>query len=178
MPICFSARLFQFITLIICIGLFSSACTSKKMIQEASGAYVTIDGTNDGLSHIQKDFSGAVKTEGGILLTFDSDVSFALNSAQLSQQAQNELEKLIALLKERPQVRFVVDGHTDATGPAAFNQTLSENRALAVKAHLVTKGIRADRIKTNGYGSTKPIASNQTAEGRLKNRRVEIRILD
>jgi len=178
MPICFSAKIFRFILLIIGFGLFSCSCTSKKMIQEASGAYVTVDGTYDGLSHIQKDFSGAVQTEGGVLLTFDSDVSFALNSAQLSAQAKNELDKLIALLKERPEVRFVVDGHTDATGPVAFNQTLSENRALAVKAHLVSKGIKADRIKANGYGSTKPIASNQSTAGRLKNRRVEIRILD
>lgn len=176
-----TVSLSRFLSLIlICAGsfVFAFSCKSKSKIQEVSGAYVTIDGTNDGLDHLQRDFKNAEKTDGGILLTFDADVSFALNSAELSAQTKKELEKLIVLLKDRPQVRFVVEGHTDATGPASFNQTLSEKRALAVKTHLVSKGINQVRIQTNGYGSSKPIASNQTAEGRLKNRRVEIRILD
>lgn len=158
------------------IGLLS--CTSQKNIQEVPGAYVTIDGTNDGLEHIQKDFKGASRTEGGILVTLESDVLFALNSATLSNPAKKELDKLAALLKDRPETKLQVGGHTDATGPSAFNQTLSENRAKAVKSHLVAKGISASLIQTQGYGSSKPVASNQTAEGRLKNRRVEITILD
>ena len=157
--------------------LAAVSCKSRQ-IQANSGAYVTIDGTNDGLQHIQKDFQGATKTNEGILVTFDSDVLFALNSADLSNRAKSELNKLVVLLEDRPQARLVVDGHTDATGPAAFNQTLSEKRAQSVKAHLVSRGMQANRIRTNGYGQTRPIASNDTPEGRLKNRRVEITIVD
>lgn len=105
--------------------LAAVSCKSRQ-IQANSGAYVTIDGTNDGLQHIQKDFQGATKTNEGILVTFDSDVLFALNSADLSNRAKSELNKLVVLLEDSPQARLVVDGHTDATGPAAFNQTLSE----------------------------------------------------
>ncbi len=165
------------IIILLCTILLAAACKSKQ-IQANSGAYVTIDGTNDGLQHIQKDFQGATKTNEGILVTFDSDVLFALNSADLSSRAKSELNKLVALLEDRPQARLVVDGHTDATGPAAFNQTLSEKRAQSVKAHLVSRGMQASRIRTNGYGQTRPVASNDTQEGRLKNRRVEITIVD
>jgi outer membrane protein OmpA-like peptidoglycan-associated protein len=67
-----------------------------------------------------------------------------------------------------------VDGHTDSQGTEEKNQTLSENRAAAVKTYLVSKGISEDRLKSTGYGSTKPVADNKTAAGRAKNRRTEL----
>ena len=70
----------------------------------------------------------------------------------------------------------IVEGHTDDRGPAAFNQQLSEKRAEAVKAELIANGVDASLIKTVGYGESKPVASNDTREGRAKNRRVEIKV--
>ncbi|AQS51028.1 outer membrane protein OmpA [Paenalcaligenes hominis] len=85
---------------------------------------------------------------------------------QVADQASNlELETLIAV------------GHTDSTGPEAYNQKLSERRANSVKEYLVSKGIAADRIYTEGKGELDPIATNATREGRAQNRRVEIEIV-
>lgn len=85
---------------------------------------------------------------------------------QVADQASNlELETLIAV------------GHTDSTGPEAYNQKLSERRANSVKEYLVSKGIPADRIYTEGKGELDPIATNATREGRAQNRRVEIEIV-
>ncbi|NRT13673.1 OmpA family protein, partial [Flavobacterium sp. 14A] len=68
-------------------------------------------------------------------------------------------------------------GHTDSDGSNALNQTLSENRAAAVRNYLVEKGINADRLKSTGFGETKPIASNRTAKGKAENRRVEVSLI-
>ena len=68
-------------------------------------------------------------------------------------------------------------GHTDATGPASYNQALSNRRAEAVKAYLVSKGIESNRIYTEGKGLTQPVADNSTREGRAKNRRVEVEVV-
>ncbi|MBL7694911.1 MAG: OmpA family protein, partial [Ferruginibacter sp.] len=69
-----------------------------------------------------------------------------------------------------------IDGHTDDVGKDENNQTLSENRAAAVKAYLVSKGIEESRLASAGYGETKPVADNKTAAGRAKNRRVEMSV--
>jgi outer membrane protein OmpA-like peptidoglycan-associated protein len=77
--------------------------------------------------------------------------------------------------KQYPEVKLDVSGHTDNTGGKAHNQTLSENRAAAVKAWLVKHGVAADRINTSGHADTQPVADNKTKEGRAANRRVEVR---
>lgn len=159
------------------ILVFGSACSSQK-VQVNPGAYVTVDGTNDGLEHIQRDFKSAERTESGIMVSFDSDVFFAINSSYLSEAAKNELDKLVPLLKEYEGRRLVITGHTDATGTADYNLWLSEKRAESVKNHLVSQGIAANRFKVEGMGQTKPIAPNNTVEGRQKNRRVEVTIVD
>jgi OOP family OmpA-OmpF porin len=71
-------------------------------------------------------------------------------------------------------MRVSIEGHTDSIGTDAYNQKLSERRARTVRDHMVGQGIAADRITTRGFGESKPIASNETAEGRAQNRRVEI----
>jgi len=77
------------------------------------------------------------------------------------------------LMKEKPELKFSVEGHTDSTGSAATNQTLSEARSQAVVDKLVGLGITRDRLKAAGKGQTAPIADNSTDEGKAKNRRVE-----
>jgi outer membrane protein OmpA-like peptidoglycan-associated protein len=77
------------------------------------------------------------------------------------------------IMTDNPELTFEIGGHTDNTGTAPHNLTLSQQRADAVKTQLVTMGIDATRLTTKGYGDTKPIASNATPEGKANNRRVE-----
>lgn len=173
----FSTSKFSLSLLFVAVLFLGYSCKSKKM-HVNSGAYVTVDGTQDGLSHIQQDFKSASRTSEGILVTFESDVLFPLNSSYLNAKAKAELDKLIKLLADYPRAQLAVAGHTDATGTAEYNQGLSEKRAVSVKDYLVSQGIASSRLTTNGYGQTKPIAPNNTLEGRQKNRRVEITIIE
>lgn len=157
---------------------FSTALFSckNKQITVNPGAQVTVDGTQDGLQHVQRDFEDAAMTDRGIMVTFDSDVLFPLNSSYLTDQAKVEIDKLIALLVDYPNASLIVDGHTDATGTEEYNQWLSEKRAESVKNYIADHGIDAGRITTNGYGQAKPVAANNTKDGRQQNRRVEVTI--
>jgi OmpA-OmpF porin, OOP family len=102
------------------------------------------------------------------------DVEFDLNKATIKPGFDAELANFSDILKKHPDLKVVIEGYTDNTGPAAFNKKLSQERADAVKEYLVKKlGVDAARLKTVGYGSEKPIADNKTAQGRQKNRRVE-----
>lgn len=100
--------------------------------------------------------------------------TFKTGAVALTDNAKKNLDELAAYLKENPNTKITVAGHTDSTGGVAVNNAISEKRANAVKAYLASQGISADRIKTIGYGSKKPVATNATAEGREKNRRIEI----
>ena len=84
-------------------------------------------------------------------------------------------EALNALAQKNPEMKVDLSGHTDWIGTEGYNQALSERRADSVKQYLIRKGVDAGRITTHAYGETRPIAPNDTAEGRAKNRRVEIR---
>jgi len=77
-------------------------------------------------------------------------------------------------LKGSPDVRILIEGHTDSQGPDAPNKKLSKGRADAVRDYFIGKGIASSRLETKGYGETKPVADNNTAEGRAQNRRVEL----
>ncbi len=88
------------------------------------------------------------------------------------------LDRSGAILKENPQIKVEIGGHTDPAGTEKANQKISEKRALSAKKYLMDKfGIAENRLTTKGYGATKPIADNKTEEGRSKNRRVEFRII-
>jgi len=162
--------------LTLALLLTAVSCKNKKMAVNP-GAQVTIDGTQDGLQHVQRDFEDAAMTDRGIMVTFDSDVLFPLNSSYLTDQAKLEIDKLVQLLADYPGASLIVDGHTDATGTAEYNQWLSEKRAESVKKYAVEKGLDESRITTHGYGQTKPVAANNTKEGRQQNRRVEVTIV-
>ena len=104
-------------------------------------------------------------------------VQFETNKADLKASSYPVLDEIVAGLKAQPSIRVEVQGHTDNTGKADYNQQLSERRAQSVVNYLVGKGIAAERLVPKGYGLTRPIASNNTAEGRARNRRVELKPL-
>lgn len=101
------------------------------------------------------------------------NVFFETASAALLPESANELDRLVALLNEAPTLRIQISGHTDDVGEDADNQTLSENRAKTVFDYLLQHGIAAQRLRFKGFGETRPVDSNDTAEGRARNRRTE-----
>jgi len=120
--------------------------------------------------------AGIQRNADTLALTFKSDVLFDVNSASLKPGAHDELFRVSKVLNQYPQTTLLVAGHTDSTGSEEYNQRLSERRAEVVKNALVGNGVNPNRIRTIGYGETRPIASNASESGRQLNRRVEIRI--
>ena len=106
--------------------------------------------------------------------TYAAVVMFDFNSAEIKSEAFPMLDEGALILKKNPAMKVEIDGHTDNKGPAAYNMTLSERRAKSVMKYFVDKGVEAERLTTKGFGLTKPAASNDTKEGRTKNRRVEL----
>ena len=105
------------------------------------------------------------------------NVLFASGSAELVPASTQELTSLARVLTEQPTLRVVISGHTDNVGDDASNQSLSENRAAAVRTFLVEAGIDGSRVTTAGYGETRPVASNETPAGRAENRRTTFRLV-
>ncbi|MCQ0969620.1 OmpA family protein [Paracoccus sp. TK19116] len=103
-------------------------------------------------------------------------ILFATDSAAVSGPAQNDLYAVARNLNQYPNSRVEVIGHTDSTGSAAYNQDLSERRAQSVAGILAAAGVSTSRLAATGRGASQPIASNDTAQGRAQNRRVEILI--
>lgn len=113
----------------------------------------------------------------GIKLTLNENaVRFDTNKSSLTMAAQNNLDKLVTVFNQYPDTDIVIYGYTDSSGPADFNLKLSEQRAASVKTYLAGKGIKSNRFTTMGMGIADPIASNETADGKSKNRRVEFAI--
>jgi len=110
-------------------------------------------------------------------VTFEADTFFDFDKFTLKPAGKAKLEDLVSKLSGTDIEVVLATGHTDSVGTASYNQRLSVRRANAVKAFLVSKGIPADRIFTEGKGESKPVASNKTSEGRAKNRRVEVEVV-
>jgi outer membrane protein OmpA-like peptidoglycan-associated protein len=119
----------------------------------------------------------AVKADRGLVMTL-GDVVFDVNKADLKPGGILTVDKLAAFLAEYPTRRVMIEGFTDSTGDADYNQGLSERRALAVRNALLEKDIESTRVDFRGYGEEFPVATNTTAAGRQMNRRVEIIISD
>lgn len=115
----------------------------------------------------------AEKTDRGMVMTL-GDVLFATGKAELMPGAVNMIVRLAQFMQQYPEKRVQIEGHTDSIGSASFNLRLSENRADSVRNVLLTEGISISRIETIGYGLSRPVATNDTVEGRQRNRRVEI----
>jgi outer membrane protein OmpA-like peptidoglycan-associated protein len=125
-----------------------------------------------------RDKLGVDETPTEIRVKFGAEVLFDTGKYELKPAATTALTQLAALLRSYPGFPIVIEGHTDSQGTPPSNQTLSQNRALAVKTWLVQKGNVPDGcLITAGFGQTRPIAPNSTAAGRQKNRRVEVRLL-
>lgn len=103
-------------------------------------------------------------------------IYFETGSFKLLKKSFKPLDEVVTVMNENPTVLMDVEGHTDNTGDAAKNQILSENRAAAVKAYLVSKGIDPARLTATGYGADRPVVDNKTAANRAKNRRVELKL--
>jgi outer membrane protein OmpA-like peptidoglycan-associated protein len=118
----------------------------------------------------------SVKQEArGMVITLSGSVLFASAKSDLLPAAQLKLNDVAnALIKEDPTSKIVVEGHTDSQGGVPYNQDLSQRRAQAVRDYLVSRGIASDRVTSQGFGSSRSIAENTSAEGRANNRRVEI----
>ena len=109
--------------------------------------------------------------------TISGSIRFAFNSSDIKAKIHSELGKIAAIAKDcPPNVTITVSGHTDNSGTAEANQQLSEHRAQAVVDYLVKAGVPSSKLKATGFGQEKPIADNDTAEGRAKNRRIEFSV--
>jgi|HubBroStandDraft_1064217.scaffolds.fasta_scaffold02436_6 outer membrane protein OmpA-like peptidoglycan-associated protein len=120
-------------------------------------------------------FASVKQETRGMVITLSGGVLFASNHADLLPTAQVKLNEVaLALTRQDAESRIVVEGHTDSQGEPSYNQDLSQRRAQSVRDYLVSRGIAADRVTAQGFGLTRPIADNTSAEGRANNRRVEI----
>jgi outer membrane protein OmpA-like peptidoglycan-associated protein len=130
---------------------------------------------------IEEEIPGAQveRIDDAIVITFDegSGVYFATNKSDLTTQSKENLDKLANVMKEYADTNILVVGHTDSTGPYEFNMTLSRDRAMSVTNYLTAKGISSGRFTTEWFGPNQPTHDNSTAEGRAKNRRVNVAIV-
>ncbi|MEL7369594.1 MAG: OmpA family protein [Myxococcota bacterium] len=171
------------------VGAGIGAAISKNAKGAAIGAIIgaAVGGTagaligktmDDRAKEIQKDLEGAkIQRVGeGILVTFDSGILFDVNSAELKPAAKENIQNLSDVLKKYDDTNIVIVGHTDSSGKDEYNAELSKRRADAVAEYARTHGIEVGRIKIVGEGEGVPVGSNDTAEGRAANRRVEVAI--
>ncbi|HPC47448.1 MAG TPA: OmpA family protein [Deltaproteobacteria bacterium] len=111
-----------------------------------------------------------------LILNMPGNITFRTNSADIDAGFYDVLNSVVLVLKEFDKTLIDVYGHTDSVGSDAYNQTLSERRASSVAQYLISQGVDSRRIYTQGFGKTRPIASNDTEAGRQQNRRVEIQL--
>ena len=112
-----------------------------------------------------------------IRLQAPESITFDTNSASVKPQFRSALNQIATSIRQYPNTVVRVEGHTDSTGSASYNQNLSVNRAQSVTSYLAQQGVEPSRMQAVGYGFSRPIATNDTAAGRAQNRRVEILIL-
>ncbi len=156
-----------------------AALAQEKAAAEKAAAEKALAEAREKAARLEQEIAElqAVKADRGLVMTL-GDVLFDVNRAELKPGGILTVDKLAAFLKEYPARRVMIEGFTDSTGTAEYNQGLSERRALAVRQALLDRGIESTRIDFKGYGKEFPVATNATASGRQMNRRVEIIISD
>ena len=144
----------------------------------AAGAYIGNYMDNQA-AEIERDLDGATveRVGEGIKITFDSGILFAVGKSDLQSEARTNLTNLATILNKYPDTAVLIEGHTDATGSDESNLTLSRNRAQSVANFLEAQQVLSTRFTIMGYGESQPVATNDTAEGRQANRRVELAIM-
>lgn len=118
-----------------------------------------------------------VREGDNIRLVMPSNITFATDQSYISSGFHSTLDAIAKVMNKYEKTYLSVEGHTDSTGKDSYNMTLSQQRAQSVKDYLVNHQIMSARISTQGYGETRPVASNDSANGRALNRRVEIQIV-
>ncbi|WP_047414895.1 OmpA family protein [Cellulophaga sp. Hel_I_12] len=130
---------------------------------------------------IEEEIPGAEVTRVGeginVVFNEDAGVYFDTNKSDVKGTSANTLDRLIGVLNEYPNTNILVEGHTDSAGADAYNMTLSKQRAESVTNYLVKNGVSSSRLTTKWYGEAQPKSDNSTAEGKAKNRRVEMVIV-
>ena len=130
---------------------------------------------NDELNQfITSDIGTIAQTNDEIILLLNGDKSFDSGSVDVKEESKSVLSQLAKLLNDKPESEVFIAGHTDSQGSKQFNVSLSNKRADSVLALLAEDGVDTNRINTYGFGEAEPIASNTNADGRKKNRRIEI----
>lgn len=128
---------------------------------------------------LENDLEGAeiVRVGEGIKITFGSGILFDVDRSELRPEAKTELTDLAGILKKYDDTIILVEGHTDSTGPEEYNMQLSKRRAESVSHFLASQAVSPGRFSVIGYGEVQPVATNETADGRQQNRRVELAIM-
>jgi outer membrane protein OmpA-like peptidoglycan-associated protein len=149
--------------------------TRDQLQQEKTAREAAEAKSKETLARLAAANAAAVKEEPrGTVITLAGGVLFASNKSQLLPGAQNSLNQIAEALKDQDDKRVLIEGHTDSHGSDATNQALSKARAESVGSYLISHGVPAERVTTAGLGPSRPVADNNTAEGRANNRRVEI----
>ena len=178
------------VMLLMAAMVLASGCATKRYVDESvSRLDARVDEQNERISELTETSRQALEraTDAGVLaqgkflytvVFTDNEITFETNKTTLSETAQTRLNKLAGDMKANNKNVFLeIQGHTDATGPAQYNQQLGLQRADSVRRHLHTQGVALDRVATISYGEDAPAQPNNTAEGRALNRRVEIVVL-
>jgi len=166
------------------VGAVAGALLDSKdpvkgaLIGAAAGAVVggTIGNILDKQEQDLKKVADTRRTKEGILVKLKGDILFDTGKSDLKEAAVEQVDQIGDILQQYPQDKIVVVGHTDNVGGAEYNQTLSQERANAVKVEILTRGVGETSVTAVGMGESQPAVPNSTAVGRSKNRRVELRI--
>jgi outer membrane protein OmpA-like peptidoglycan-associated protein len=152
------------IALGVAMGSITGGAIGNAADRRAAELQTKLQGTGITVSHHQDT----------VELLMPSDVTFKFDSADINPKFYPALNIVAKFLQDHANVTANVAGHTDSIGTKAYNQDLSERRAASVAAYLEKQGVNNTRLTTQGYGMTKPVASNKTKAGRAQNRRVEV----
>lgn len=147
------------------IGGTAGAFIGRRMDRQAAEIKQTVPGAE------------VINTGEGLIVKFDSGILFDVDKSDLKANAKTNIANLAKSMQNNPETNITIIGHTDDTGSDAYNQSLSERRAAAVRDYTVAQGVSSSRLTTIGKGESEPIADNTTEAGRAQNRRVEIVIV-
>lgn len=156
------------------IGGAAGAVIGKYMDKQAEEIEQEVPGAQ--VDRVKGVDENGDSTTTGIVVTFDSGVLFGFGKYALTDASRMELQRMANVFTKYPETDITIDGHTDGIGSNNTNQKLSEQRAASVADYIAELGISRTRFVVNGYGETRPVATNDTDEGRQANRRVEVSI--